>query len=142
MTWDRFEQIGADLHAKHPDCYMTVAVTDGYVRYILKPMIEQITDKISVQDDKTVGFTVDEMAKAFDEFMKVFTSLSAQPYSESVIYDSLQNNPLWLNGKIGAYSCSSQMSTAKLRTFPTIGTLRHYPNSKVRRRPVRKYVRL
>lgn len=101
MTWDRFEQIGADLHAKHPDCYMTVAVTDGYVRYILKPMIEQITDKISVQDDKTVGFTVDEMAKAFDEFMKVFTSLSAQPYSESVIYDSLQNNPLWLNGKIG-----------------------------------------
>ena len=101
LTWEEFEAIGKDLHEKHPDCYMTVAVTDGYVRYILKPMLEQLTNKIAIQDDMTVGFTVDEMEKTFTEFLKIFSSGTAQPYAESVIYDTLQNNPLWLNGNIG-----------------------------------------
>ena len=102
LTWERFEEIGADLHAKDPEAYMTVAVTDGYVRYFLKPILEQITNDISVKDDYTLGFTVEQMTQAFDEFKKVFTSGAAQPYAESVVYDSLQNNALWLNGKIGA----------------------------------------
>lgn len=101
LTWDEFYAIGAALHAKDPGAYMTVAVTDGYVRYILKPILEQITNAISVQDDFTLGFTVDQMAQAFTIFSEVFTSGTAQPYAESVVYDSMQNNPLWLNGKIG-----------------------------------------
>lgn len=102
LTWERFNEIGAALHEKDPEARMTVAVTDGYVRYFLKPILEQITNEISVKDDYTIGFTVEQMTEAFDEFMEIFTSGAAQPYAESIVYDTLQNNPLWLNGKIGA----------------------------------------
>ncbi len=101
LTWDEFYAIGADLHAMDPEAYMTVSITDGYVRYMLKPILEQITNAISVQDDFTLGFTVEQMAEAFTVFNNIFASGTAQPYAESVVYDSLQNNPYWLNGKIG-----------------------------------------
>ncbi|RZT02788.1 ABC transporter substrate-binding protein [Cuneatibacter caecimuris] len=100
-TWDDFLEIGKALHEKDPESYMTTAVTDGYLRYILKPMLEQITGKIDVQDDFTLGFGPEELAKAYDSFMKIFTEQVSQPYEEAVLYDSMQNNPLWLNGKIG-----------------------------------------
>lgn len=100
-TWEDMYKMAADLHSNDPEAYMTVAITDSYVRYILKPMLEQITNQIPVQDDLTPGFTVEQMAQAFEEFKKIFDNSTAQPYSESVVYDSLQNNPLWINGKIG-----------------------------------------
>ena len=80
---------------------MTTAVTDGYLRYILKPMLEQITGRIDIQDDFTLGFNQEQMTKAFDSFLTIFKQDVSQPYDEAVLYDSMQNNPLWLNGKIG-----------------------------------------
>ena len=100
-SWDDFIQIGKELHAKDPECYMTTAVTDGYLRYILKPMLEQITNKIDIQDDFTLGFDEGQMTKAYESFLRIFTEEVSQPYDEAVLYDSMQNNPLWLNGKIG-----------------------------------------
>ncbi len=100
-SWDDFIQIGKELHEKDPECYMTTAVTDGYLRYILKPMLEQITEEIDVQDDFTLGFDAEQMTQAFEEFQKIFTEEVSQPYEEAVLYDTMQNNPLWLNGKLG-----------------------------------------
>lgn len=100
-SWDDFLKIGKELHAKDPEVYMTTAVTDGYLRYILKPMLEQITGRIDIQDDFTLGFNQEQMTKAFDSFLAIFKQDVSQPYDEAVLYDSMQNNPLWLNGKIG-----------------------------------------
>ena len=100
-SWDDFLKIGKELHAKDPGAYMTTAVTDGYLRYILKPMLEQITGRIDIQDDFTLGFNQEQMTKAFDSFLAIFKQDVSQPYDEAVLYDSMQNNPLWLNGKIG-----------------------------------------
>ena len=100
-SWDDFLKIGKELHAKDPEAYMTTAVTDGYLRYILKPMLEQITGRIDIQDDFTLGFNQEQMTKAFDSFLAIFKQDVSQPYDEAVLYDSMQNNPLWLNGKIG-----------------------------------------
>lgn len=100
-SWDDFINIGKELHEKDPECYMTTAVTDGYLRYMLKPMLEQITNKIDVQDDFTLGFDSDQMAQAYESFQRIFTENVSQPYEEAVLYDSMQNNPLWLEGKIG-----------------------------------------
>ena len=80
---------------------MTTAVTDGYLRYMLKPMLEQITNEIDVQDDFTLGFHEEQMTQAFNSFLEIFNEEVSQPYDEAVLYDSMQNNPLWLNGKIG-----------------------------------------
>lgn len=100
-SWDDFIRIGEELHDKDPECYMTTAVTDGYLRYILKPMLEQITNEIDVQDDFTLGFDKEQMARAYESFLRIFSQQVSQPYDEAVLYDSMQNNPLWLNGKIG-----------------------------------------
>ena len=100
-TWDDFIQIGKELHEKDPEAYMTTAVTDGYLRYMLKPMLEQITNEIDVQDDFTLGFHEEQMTQAFNSFLEIFNEEVSQPYDEAVLYDSMQNNPLWLNGKIG-----------------------------------------
>ena len=100
-TWGDFNRIGNELHEKDPEAYMTTAITDGYLRFILKPMLEQITGKIDVQDDFTLGFTEEEMSQAFDSFLTIFTENTSQPYEEAVLYDTMQNNPLWLKGKIG-----------------------------------------
>lgn len=100
-TWEDFNRIGRELHEKDPEAYMTTAITDGYLRFILKPMLEQITGKIDIQDDFTLGFTEKEMAQAFDSFLTIFSENTSQPYEEAVLYDTMQNNPLWLNGKIG-----------------------------------------
>lgn len=100
-TWDDFIRIGKELHAKDPECYMTTAVTDGYLRYILKPMLEQITNEIDIRDDFTLGFNQEQMTQAYESFLEIFSEQVSQPYDEAVLYDSMQNNPLWLNGKIG-----------------------------------------
>ena len=100
-TWDDFMRIGRELHEKDGESYMTTAVTDGYLRYILKPMLEQITGEIDVKDDLTLGFDAAQLAQAYDSFTEIFTENVSQPYEEAVLYDSMQNNPLWLNGKIG-----------------------------------------
>ena len=100
-TWDDFIRIGKELHEKNPEAYMTTSVTDGYLRYILKPMLEQITNDIDVRDDFTLGFDESQMTQAYESFMKIFDEGVSQPYEEAVLYDSMQNNPLWLNGNIG-----------------------------------------
>lgn len=100
-SWDDFIRIGRELHEKDAECYMTTAVTDGYLRYILKPMLEQITNEIDIQDDFTLGFNEEQMTQAYESFLKIFDQQVSQPYDEAVLYDSMQNNPLWLNGKIG-----------------------------------------
>ncbi len=100
-TWNDFMQIGKELHEKDPEAYMTTSVTDGYLRYMLKPMLEQKTGNIDVQDDFTLGFTEDQLADTFTRFMDIFNNKASQPYDESVVYTTMQNNPLWLNGKIG-----------------------------------------
>jgi oligogalacturonide transport system substrate-binding protein len=100
-TWDDFIRVGKELHEKDPEAYMTTAVTDGYLRYILKPMLEQITNEIDVKDDFTLGFNVEQMTQAYNSFLEIFKNNVSQPFEESVLYDSMQNNPLWLNGKIG-----------------------------------------
>lgn len=100
-SWEDFIRIGKELHEKNPDAYMTTAVTDGYLRYILKPMLEQITGKIDIQDDFTLGFDENQMTQAFNSFLEIFAEGVSQPYDEAVLYDSMQNNPQWLNGQIG-----------------------------------------
>ena len=100
-SWADFIQIGKELHDRDSECYMTTAVTDGYLRYILKPMLEQITNEIDVQDDFTLGFDAEQMTQAFESFLEIFTCNVSQPYEEAVLFDSMQNNPQWLNGKIG-----------------------------------------
>lgn len=100
-SWDDFITIGKELHEKDPECYMTTAVTDGYLRYILKPMLEQITGQIDIQDDFTLGFDKAQLTQAYDSFLQIFSEEVSQPYDEAVLYDSMQNNPLWLSGKIG-----------------------------------------
>ena len=64
-------------------------------------MLEQITNEIDVQDDFTLGFDKEQMARAYESFLRIFSQQVSQPYDEAVLYDSMQNNPLWLNGKIG-----------------------------------------
>lgn len=100
-SWDDFIRIGRELHDKDSECYMTTAVTDGYLRYILKPMLEQITNEIDVRDDFTLGFDEQQMTQAYKSFMEIFSAQVSQPYDEAVLYDTMQNNPLWLNGRIG-----------------------------------------
>lgn len=100
-TWNDFIRIGKELHAKDPEAYMTTSITDGYLRYILKPMLEQITNEIDVQDDFTLGFNEEQLTKAYTSFLDLFANEVSQPYAEALLYDSMQNNPLWLNGKIG-----------------------------------------
>lgn len=100
-SWNDFINIGKELHERDPECYMTTAVTDGYLRYMLKPMLEQITNEIDVRDDFTLGFDGAQMTRAFESFQRFFTENVSQPYEEAVLYDTMQNNPLWLEGKIG-----------------------------------------
>lgn len=100
-SWEDFIRIGKELHAKDSESYMTTAITDGYLRYILKPMLEQITNKIDIQDDFTLGFDAAQMTQAYESFQEIFAEGVSQPYDEAVLYDSMQNNPLWLEGKIG-----------------------------------------
>ena len=87
-TWDDFIRIGKELHEKNPEAYMTTSVTDGYLRYILKPMLEQITNDIDVRDDFTLGFDESQMTQAYESFMKIFDEGVSQPYEEAVLYDS------------------------------------------------------
>lgn len=102
LTWTDFIAIGKDLHTKDNSAYLTTNITDGYIRFMLKPILEQVTNQISVKDDYTIGFTKTEMTKTFDLIGKIFDDGAAQPYAESVIYkDSILDNPKWKNGKIG-----------------------------------------
>ena len=102
LTWDDLIKIGQEMHAKNKDVYLMTNITDGYVRFMLKAILKQITNKIPIQDDYTIGFTKADMTKAFKKMLEMFDSGAAMPYSESVLYkDSLVNNPKWMSGQIG-----------------------------------------
>jgi oligogalacturonide transport system substrate-binding protein len=102
LTWDDVIKIGREMHAKNKDVYLMTNITDGYVRFVLKPILKQITNKIPIQDDYTIGFAKADMAKAFQKMLELFDSGAAMPYGESVLYkDSLVNNPRWMSGQIG-----------------------------------------
>ncbi len=102
LTWQEFIELGQRLHKDNPDAYLTTNITDAYVRFILKAIMEQTSNAISIQDDYTLGFSKQEMTDAFTLFRELFASGAAQPYAESAIYkDNLQDNPKWRNGLIG-----------------------------------------
>lgn len=100
-SWEDMIRVGESLHAAHADEYLTTNITDAYVRFVLKPYLEQVTNTISIKDDYTLGFKEEQMTETFAFIQRLFVLGVAQPYAESAIYkDSLQDNPKWKSGQI------------------------------------------
>jgi oligogalacturonide transport system substrate-binding protein len=102
-TWEDMIALGRRIHADNPDAYLFTDITDGYIRFVLKPYLEQVTNRIAVTDDYSVGFSQREMAGVFSFIKELFDSGTAEPYERSVLYKvSVIDNPAWIAGNIGS----------------------------------------
>jgi len=101
ISWKEFAEFGGKIHQDNPEVYLLSTMTSGYERFVLKPILEQITNQIGVQDDQTLGFDKGQLAQAFRILIHLFETGAAQPYEESVIYkEDVEDNPLWIQGKV------------------------------------------
>jgi oligogalacturonide transport system substrate-binding protein len=102
-TWDQMIEVGKRVHADNPNQYLFTNITDGYVRFILRPYLKQLTGKVTVKDDYSVGFTEQQIADTFSFMLQLFESGTAEPYDKAVLYkDAVSLNPSWTGGNIGA----------------------------------------
>ncbi|MDF2834589.1 MAG: extracellular solute-binding protein family 1 [Paenibacillus sp.] len=111
--WDKIHTIGKQVHEKDANAYL-LGMFDH--RIFLQPFVNQLTGNQWIQDDKTVGFAEEDVAKAFSYYQQLIADGVIQPVAESSLYPDMADNLQWQNGNIGMmFTLASTI--AKVKTF-------------------------
>lgn len=103
ITWDDFYEQGKKVNEADPEKYF-VNMDSGIFYYVTKIYLMQLTDRQLINEDYTVGYTVDEMEEAFAYTKKLYDDKVILPLEESMIFSGApQDNPGWNNNMYGSW---------------------------------------
>jgi oligogalacturonide transport system substrate-binding protein len=99
---------------------------------MLKAQLKQLSGNTLINDDLTLGFTRDQMLTVFSYIRELVDTGTVPTFEEAVPYENVyaDQNPEWLNGKLGIFSTNSSLIPGIEKASPfALGALR-YPVSK------------
>lgn len=103
ITWDDYYEQGKKVNAANPDNYF-INLDNGVSYYVTRIYLMQLTNRQLINEDYTLGVTVDEMEEAFAYTKKLFDDKVIIPYEESMIFKGApQDNPKWNNDQMGGW---------------------------------------
>jgi len=99
--WETIHRIGKQVHEQNPEDYLLGLLDQGIYRKFLMPFVNQRTGNQFIQDDYTLGFTVEDIEAAFAYYRSLLDDGVLEPVEESKLYSTAEDSPKWLNGHIG-----------------------------------------
>ena len=103
ITWDDFYEQGKKVNETDPEKYF-INMDSGIFWYVTKVYLMQLTNKQLINEDYSLGYTVDEMEEAFAYTKKLYDDKVILPLEESMIFSGApQDNPGWNNNMYGGW---------------------------------------
>lgn len=103
ITWEDYYEQGKKVNEANPDKYF-INMDNGIFYYVTRIYLMQMTNRQLINEDYTLGVTVDEMEEAFAYTKKLFDDKVIIPYEESMIFKGApQDNPKWNNNELGGW---------------------------------------
>lgn len=125
ITWDDLLEQGKKVNAVNPDNYM-INLDAGISFYITRTYLNQLRDSSLITTDYTVGFSVEEIAEAFEYTKKLYDEKVVIPYEEAMIFKGAPaDNPKWNNNQLGGWMMWS--STADQQQWGDNAKTLRYP---------------
>lgn len=101
-TWDSILTDGAKVHQVDPEAYFLNVDSDSMYYHVVRRYMMQLTGNQLVNEDYTLGFTVEDMANCFSYVKALFDNGVMQPAEESFYGGGYDVSPIWLNNKVAA----------------------------------------
>ena len=103
ITWDDFYEQGKKVNETDPESYF-INMDNGISFYATRIYLMQMTSRQLINEDYTLGVTVDELEEAFAYTKKLYDDKVIIPYEESMIFKGApQDNPKWNNDQLGCW---------------------------------------
>lgn len=103
ITWDDFYEQGKKVNETDPESYF-INMDNGIAFYATRIYLMQMTSRQLINEDYTLGVTVDELEEAFAYTKKLYDDKVIIPYEESMIFKGApQDNPKWNNDQLGCW---------------------------------------
>ena len=103
LTWDDFYEQGKKVNETDPESYF-INMDNGIAFYATRIYLMQMTSRQLINEDYTLGVTVDELEEAFAYTKKLYDDKVIIPYEESMIFKGApQDNPKWNNDQLGCW---------------------------------------
>ncbi len=103
ITWDDFYEQGKKVNETDPESYF-INMDNGIAFYATRIYLMQMTSRQLINEDYTLGVTVDELEEAFAYTKKLYEDKVIIPYEESMIFKGTpQDNPKWNNDQLGCW---------------------------------------
>ena len=103
ITWDDYYEQGKKVNAVNPDNYF-LNMDNGTNYYVTRIYLMQLTNRQLINEDYTVGVTIDELEEALAYTKKLYDDKVVIPLEESMIFKgSPQDNPKWNNNQLGGW---------------------------------------
>ncbi len=109
ITLDDIYEQGKKINAANPDNYF-LNMDSGTFYFVTRTYLRQMNDGQLINDDYTVGVTVDELEEAFEYTKKLYDDKVVIPYEESMVFKgSCSDNPKWDNNQLASWLSWSSM---------------------------------
>ena len=103
ITWEDFYEQGKKVNEADPESYF-INMDNGIAFYAARIYLMQMTSRQLINEDYTLGVTVDELEEAFAYTKKLYDDKVIIPYEESMIFKGApQDNPKWNNDQLGCW---------------------------------------
>lgn len=103
ITWDDFYEQGKKVNETDPESYF-INMDNGIAFYATRIYLMQMTSRQLINEDYTLGVTIDELEEAFAYTKKLYDDKVIIPYEESMIFKGApQDNPKWNNDQLGCW---------------------------------------
>lgn len=99
-TWDELLTIGEQINQENPDKHLLNQEVNQMFQFVVKAYIYELTGNELILDDKSLGFTEEDLTKTFDYVQQLYTKGVIQPANETILYTA-NENPTWIDGNIG-----------------------------------------
>lgn len=113
-TWDEFIEVGKQIHAADPDCYL-LTLSDNPANSLTRSFVRQITGQWTIAEDNTVVSDRDALIAAFTWLQKLYIEGVCEPVESSRAYSDSSSNKKFLNNEVACFFSGSS-SVANLDT--------------------------
>ena len=119
--WDDIIENGRKVHEADPESYL-LFFPDSQWHYIFRTYILQRSGHHILDEDGSIGCTIEDLEAAFSFILSLIDSGTIPPFGQSTRFENWlpQWNEMWRRGKWG-------MTTASSSTIPDIGLASPFP---------------
>ena len=114
-TWEDVIENGIKVQEADSSSHLLYNIKNHWT-WMIKAQLKQMNGNPFIKEDLSLGFTREEMIEIFTYIRRLVDTGTVMPFEESVLYETVyaDQNPDWLNGKIGLFPTSSSHVPAAL----------------------------